>query len=400
MPLNPNIGNALAGMGAGLSGQGVQWQQQQLNNRQEKARMTEQELAARQQAFFGDMLKAKQMADAGDYVSGAQLFANRMEALRFLGNAENTDDTRIVGQLFNIAATGKPEAQKEAQDRLQKTLGNYLEYGQAMGFVKAGESGNEGAKRTDVFKSGHVLQSMKDGSLRLTDPSGRQVSPDNWQAEMRAASKSGIGYAADEAGARASGDLNARMGLEPTLKGANASETARQTAIVNTNTDRLEKGLVAASMLPELNRASALVDKVSTGGLSKAAAEAQAMLGVLPANETELYNLLTKNVLSSLRTTFGPQFTEKDREAYAEMEAGYGKSNEGNKRILKNAISMMKSKADWGIKAAKILGDDMSLEEINSYMDMDLAKQQQSLAQPAPTQPAPATVGIKFLGFE
>jgi hypothetical protein len=93
---------------------------------------------------------------------------------------------------------------------------------------------------------------------------------------------------------------------------------------------------------------------------------------VTGADEAELSANLGKAVLSQLRATFGAQFTEKEGERLASIEAGFGKSTEGNKRLLQQAEAILDRAARRGLKAAEDSGDTFTAEEIRKSMNFSL----------------------------
>src|SRR5690606_2660551 len=135
---------------------------------------------------------------------------------------------------------------------------------------------------------------------------------------------------------------------------AGAQQEAREAATTEaipgqigarTRTERfalqVDEGLSAADSLPVVNRALELLDTVQTGGIHAAQLAATRLLGVTGADETELSNDLGKAVLSQLRATFGAQFTEREGARLAEIEADYGKSTEGNRRLMEQTKKLV-----------------------------------------------------------
>jgi hypothetical protein len=130
------LGNALSGMGAGFTGQGPQWQNAQTLDRKQRAEMSEQDRQQRRQAFYGDVVRGKQMAAAGDWGAVNELMVSRMDSLMQLGDADQTDDTRRLVSLAQIASSGGPKA-KEAGERFMSTADGYLDLGVQLGHLKA-----------------------------------------------------------------------------------------------------------------------------------------------------------------------------------------------------------------------------------------------------------------------
>jgi hypothetical protein len=166
------------------------------------------------------------------------------------------------------------------------------------------------------------------------------------------------------------------LGTEANAKSelANAGATGGETGKGNAERNQtfVNEGLSAADSLPVLNRAISLLDAVPTGGFDAAALQAKNFLGVTGADEAELSANMGKAVLSQLRATFGAAFTEREGSRLQEIEAGFGKSTEGNKRLLSQTKQIVERAARRGIEAAKKAGDDFSAAEIQRSMNMDL----------------------------
>lgn len=173
------------------------------------------------------------------------------------------------------------------------------------------------------------------------------------------------------------------------ITNASTENTASRNAAEQTNLGKedaqryssfINEGLSAADSMPIVNRALELLDTVKTGGIDAARLAATNLLGVTGANEAELSNNLGKAVLSQLRSTFGAQFTEREGARLQALEAGFGKSTEGNKRILGQVKKIVERSARRGLDAAERTGDKFSADEIRSSLNMRLAPEK-------PTQP-------------
>ena len=158
---------------------------------------------------------------------------------------------------------------------------------------------------------------------------------------------------------------------------AGAGTVAGGTATGKGNAERnqtfVNEGMAAADSLPTLNRAIELLDTVKTGGLSNVQLWASNTLGVTGADEAELSANMGKAVLSQLRSTFGAAFTEREGERLQGIEAGFGKSTEGNKRLLQQAQKLVDRAARRGLSAAQAAGDTFSADEIRKSIEMRLA---------------------------
>ncbi len=135
---------------------------------------------------------------------------------------------------------------------------------------------------------------------------------------------------------------------------------------------QIDAGLDAADALATVRRGRDLLNSIETGGIDSVKLAVTQTFGVTGADEAELSANLGKAVLAQLRATFGAQFTEKEGQRLAEIEAGFGKSTEGNKRLLEQAEKILDRAARRGLRAAQDSGDSFSAEEIANSMNFKL----------------------------
>lgn len=166
--------------------------------------------------------------------------------------------------------------------------------------------------------------------------------------------------------------------------------------VAKRQTSTIEKGIDAAEGLVNLREARNLLDTVKTGGINAASLRAKQFFGIESANEAELSNKLSKAVLSQLKATFGAAFTLEEGKRLERIEAGFGKSTEGNKRLLDRSITIAERAARRGLKAAKDAGDEFAVQQIEDFLSS------KGLGEIEEQQPAQSqTAGqIEFLGFE
>jgi hypothetical protein len=150
----------------------------------------------------------------------------------------------------------------------------------------------------------------------------------------------------------------------------------------------IDRGIAAADSTANVRRGIQLLEEVETGGIDAISLRAKQIFGVESGDEGELVGLLGKAVLSQLRETFGAQFTVKEGEQLARIEAGVGKSPAGNRRLLNNALKLLDRLARRGLRAAKDRKDDFAADEINKALTFDLSAE--APERPAPAQPQPA----------
>jgi hypothetical protein len=159
---------------------------------------------------------------------------------------------------------------------------------------------------------------------------------------------------------------------ENAAAGEKSGAQATGTGQANRVQAQIDLGLSAADSMATVKRARQLLETVDTGGLDNLKLKATQLFGVTGADETELSANIGKAVLSQLRQTFGAQFTAAEGERLAGIEAGFGKSTEGNKRLLEQAEKILDRAARRGLSAAERSGDTFSVEEIKKSLSTDL----------------------------
>lgn len=121
-----------------------------------------------------------------------------------------------------------------------------------------------------------------------------------------------------------------------------------------------------------IRRGIQLLKTIKTGTPEAIALAATNLLGITGADETELNANLGKAVLSQLRSTFGAQFTESEGKRLAGLEAAFGKSTAGNRRLLEQTLKAMERDARRGIDAARRNEDQFSIDEIEKALEFSL----------------------------
>lgn len=177
---------------------------------------------------------------------------------------------------------------------------------------------------------------------------------------------------------------------ESTISGAKAGASESAKGSAKTRRGLIDDGLDAVSQIPTLRRTLELLDEVETGGIqSRAALALKQQFGIEGADEGELSANLGKAVLSQLRSTFGAQFTEKEGERLERIEAGFGKSTETNKRLIRSALDSVIRTARRGLRAAERDGDEFAAEEMRAAIQsLEGRREAVSSGQPTPQSAA------------
>lgn len=146
----------------------------------------------------------------------------------------------------------------------------------------------------------------------------------------------------------------------------------------------INDGIAAADGYANLVRAKDLLDSLETGGIDSVSLRAKQLFGVEGADEAELSNRMGKAVLSQLRTTFGAAFTAAEGKSLERIEANYGKSTAGNKRLIKQTMKLVEKVANRGIRSAVASEDYASAEEIKSALAfrLDVTEGNQTAGMP------------------
>jgi hypothetical protein len=126
----------------------------------------------------------------------------------------------------------------------------------------------------------------------------------------------------------------------------------------------LQAGIDAADASGNLMRSIELLDQVKTGGINRASLAAKRFFGVEGADEAELSANLGRAVLAQLKPIFGAQFTAAEGERLEKIEANFGKSTEGNKRLLRELLDTNLRAARRAQSIAERTGDETTLAVI------------------------------------
>lgn len=130
----------------------------------------------------------------------------------------------------------------------------------------------------------------------------------------------------------------------------------------------INKGIDASEGFANLVRARDLLESIPTGGVSAVSLRAKQIFGVEGADEAELSNRMGKAVLSQLRATFGAAFTAKEGDQLKDIEAGFGKSTEGNRRLIEQTMKIVGRASRRGIRAAEAAGDLEAAQDIRDAL--------------------------------
>lgn len=163
---------------------------------------------------------------------------------------------------------------------------------------------------------------------------------------------------------------------DPRVRGITKEAEATGTATGKGTTERYQQwadeGLVAADAMATTKKALDLLNDVRTSGFNSVLLRAKQWLGIEGGDEAQLSANLGKAVLAQLRPTFGAQFTEREGAKLDRIEASFGSSVEGNKRLLNQTLQIFERAARRGIRGATNIGDKWAIEEIQRAMKTEI----------------------------
>lgn len=161
--------------------------------------------------------------------------------------------------------------------------------------------------------------------------------------------------------------IETEQGMVPVKAETKTAETRAKTQ-EDRNQALLQAGIDAADATGTVIDSLNLLNSVETGGFNSAAMAAKRLFGVESADEAELSANLGRAVLSQLKPIFGAAFTAAEGERLERIEASFGKSTAGNKRLLNDLLTINERAAKRALKIAQQNGDDLSVEIIEPVL--------------------------------
>lgn len=159
----------------------------------------------------------------------------------------------------------------------------------------------------------------------------------------------------------------------------------------------IDDGLDAARGIPVVRRSLELLTQIDTGGIDSVALRAKQIFGVEGADEGELSANLGKAVLSQLRATFGAAFTENEGKRLERIEAGFGKSNETNIRLLSNLETFLEAKVESAKVRAENQEDFDTIKDIERFEALDFNPVRKDSSTNSQTVPASGSQVGRFI---
>ena len=361
-----NIGDMLGGIGAAFGGTAQQYSQGIRQREQQMTQRKREELQARQQAMYQDAGAAFQLLQQGDLDGIISLANDRLELLQTFDDPDPSDTMRILENAM-AAKAGDPIA----ISNLAKELTSAVSVGYASGILKRPEvesvvvNGNLVDKRTgDIIYQAPVADERFESSPGLT----------RYRNGVAAQySRTGQRQVIDELGNIVTGEAAKgaiQRGVESgvTEQGNIAAATVRGREISARTQEAITAGLDATKQIPVLTNALNLLNTVDTGGTAGVGIRLRSFLGVESGDEGELSYLLKTNVLQQLRPIFGSAFTASEGERLQAISADTSRSLETNRRLLDEALRIVKRASERGLRRAQSAGDEDSILELEDSL--------------------------------
>ena len=380
-----------------------------LHNLGERARMTDpsyveakqraeilrqQEIEQRKRAMTIDYITTGRMVQAGMNDAALRLLDNRLALGKSLpsmpelgGDFSDTqamrdaiakgDTQSIINELpaFEMRAQMQyPDMFGKQNDSPAQFSGqNIMTDGKGMFMVTGINDPNTGTVSPSVVAvDGSGRQ--PEGPLQMVNNIGLTAGQIPYQkgqeayAQADARGERGAAWAGPQAQNAAAGTQRGEMGFDGgPSKGDVAASVEDQKAASTRAQDAINSGLDAAKSIPTLSRALNLMDTIETGGIDTFQANAKKWFGVESPDQAELTNLVGKAVIAQLRPTFGAQFTKAEGDWLKAMEAGWGVSTKGNKRLLKQGLKLAGKRTDIGQQQALSRKDQGAFDQMEQY---------------------------------
>lgn len=331
----------------------------------------------RKQALIQDSLAVKNALVMGKPDEAVGLLNEREDLIKKL--AGDPSDTVQLRQ--KIESGDMEGALKDVS-----TVINYAKEAGLMGDPRQVQSSN-------ILPGGLVQVVYKDGSTEIRMPSDDEI------AQIRDSEERGIDLSARRERARAEARGEVKITTEAQIldlarqaKRGELRDAAQQDILNN----HIDLGIKAHELLPSVERGLELIDKVETGGLAKWRKSVTDFFGDTPADVGELNNILAQNVLEALNN-FSGALSDRELEFVADIETNLGQGKAVNKRMLQSAKRLLQRKIERARKAAKLSGDDFTLDMLNTPVGVGSMRSSDQPAAPTSLQPSGK---IEFMGFE
>jgi hypothetical protein len=364
------IGDMLGGIGAAFGGTAQQYSQGIRQREQQMTQRKREELQARQIAMYQDAGAADQLLQQRDFDGIINLANDRLEILQTFGDADPSDTMRILENAM-AAKAGDPIALRN----LSLELTGAVSAGRAMGILPSPE-----VSQPEGVVVGGNLVDKRTGDILYQSPPAAETSEEYSPGITRYRngvavqySRTGKRQVMDDLGNILTGEAARdaiQRGVESgvTEQGDIAAATVRGREISTRAQDAINAGLDATKQIPVLTNALGLLNQVDTGGTAGVGIALRSFLGVESGDEGELSYLLKTNVLQQLRPIFGSAFTASEGERLQAISADTSRSLETNRRLLNEALRIVKRASERGLSRAQSAGDEETVLELENSL--------------------------------
>jgi len=392
---------------AGALGQGIIQGQQIAAGRQAAAQT---QAAAQRQQQLGQFSQQALTGDAQALGSIAQIDPQKARNIQqFLASqteSERTETLRENEVLTKNALIARSLEPGQIRPFLEQQRNLAEREGRSTERVDRALSGSDDQLRQDIefqAREGQTIKQLADaqfpGSTRKIAPTASQRDFEAFEELKAVATESGLEKDIERAAqfGRQAGFVRETVQEKEDIKTDARAKREVDKANIKRKQGFIDTGVQAADSSINLRRSLELIDTVATGGFDAFALRAKQVFGVEGANELELTTNLGKNVLAQLRPIFGAAFTAAEGESLKRIEAGFGRSTAGNKRLLERTLKIADRAARRGIAAAEAQNDEFAANEIRGSLEFNFDTEEAAeapgaapQAPQAPQAPEPA----------
>jgi hypothetical protein len=206
---------------------------------------------------------------------------------------------------------------------------------------------------------------------------------------VKDAQQYGAQIQSQRAGGRAAAIGQAQLNINPQIAGAVDTEKARvelatkpEITAANTSSEKgaenrnlyKTQAIATAENIPTLKRALELQEQIETGGASNKVRAMANFLGSSSTDAGELNALFNQNLLGQLKSTFGGNPTEGERQALGLAQASYDQTGSINAKLLRNALKLADVRIKRGKVAATTDKDRDTIDAIDTALSVDFSE--------------------------
>tara|TARA_R110002096_G_scaffold322008_4_gene516133 strand:- start:2848 stop:4098 length:1251 start_codon:yes stop_codon:yes gene_type:complete len=313
----------------------------------------------RKRAYFVDMQQGLRQLETGNGEGFLDTMSQRLDAIDKLGG--DPQGTTMLINKYNqgdiqglVTGLRGVEQQGIKDDFLSNPLDEQIKQAQLAKATSPQAGGNpDQVQSSEILSDGTIVTVGKYGGNKVYGPDGVLLK----------------GAVAKKHFSKVKAEELEHTRKMKKLETEAALTKARASGMVAREGEDITLGVNAAQTIPILMRSDRLLDMVGTGKPQAAKLWAKKMLGIESGDETELEQLLGKQIVKQLKPTFGGSFSVQEGAWLQGMEADWGRSTEGNRRLIRAGLALANERADIGYRAAEASGDTRTTGVIQGYRD-------------------------------